>query len=268
MYYFALAAIGVAMGVFGGLLGIGGSIVMIPALVFAFGENEHLYQAAAMICNFFVGAASAFTHKQANILVPDVLKWLIPSAAVSTLVGVALSNSRLFAGHNSYLLARIYGIFLLYVVVYNLPRFRNGGRGGETGFDISGIKRSVPLTILAGILTGIPAGLVGIGGGVVAVPVQQFFLKMPLKRAISNSAATIAAIALIGALYKNLTLPQHAISIIDSLKIAAFVTPGAVVGAYVGSRIMHRMPVNFVRALFVVLAALASWEMLTVAPGK
>jgi len=36
MDYFILAAIGVVMGLFGGLLGIGGSVVMIPAMVLAF----------------------------------------------------------------------------------------------------------------------------------------------------------------------------------------------------------------------------------------
>ncbi len=43
------------MGLFGGLLGLGGSTIMIPALVMVFGENQHLYQAAAMICNFVGG---------------------------------------------------------------------------------------------------------------------------------------------------------------------------------------------------------------------
>jgi len=45
MHYFILATIGVLMGLFGGLLGIGGSVVMIPALVFEVCENQHLYQA-------------------------------------------------------------------------------------------------------------------------------------------------------------------------------------------------------------------------------
>lgn len=266
MYYLALAVIGVAMGIFGGLLGIGGSIVMIPALVIAFGENEHLYQASAMICNFFVGGVSALVHKKANVLVTDVVKLLIPSAAVGTLIGVAASNSFIFAGANSYLLARVYGVFLLYVIFYNLPRFGKS-RGGSDGFDISATKRSAPLTILSGLLTGIPAGLLGIGGGIVCVPAQQFFLKMPLKRAIANSAATIAAIAVVGAFYKNTTLPQHGILVSDSLKIAAVIIPGAVAGAFLGGRIMHKLPVNLVRAVFVLLAALASYKMLTVAPG-
>ena len=279
MDYFILATIGIAMGLFGGLLGIGGSVVMIPALVFAFGENQHLYQASAMICNFFVGTAATIVHRNADVLVRDVIKWLVPAAAFGIIIGVAVSNSSVFARGNSYLLARVFGLFMVYVIVYNCSRFKRP-RGGADGFDISNTKRSVPLTTFCGLLTGISAGLLGIGGGTICVPLQQLFLKMPLKRAISNSAATIASIALIGAFYKNITLPQHNIvgspfcdalqngnPVIESLKIAVVVIPGAIVGAFLGGRVMHKLPSNIVRAAFILLAALASYKLLTVAPG-
>jgi len=266
MDYLVLAAIGIVMGLFGGLLGIGGSIVMIPALVFAFGENQHLYQASAMICNFFVGTAAAVVHKKADVLMIHVIKWLVPAAAIGILIGVAISNSSAFARGNSYVLARIFGTFMIYVVVYNCLKFRRrNSRAGD--FDISKTRRSIPLTIICGLLTGIPAGLLGIGGGTVCVPLQQLFLKMPLKRAISNSAATIASVALIGAFYKNLTLTQHSIGIADSLRMAIVVIPGAIVGAFIGGRLMHKLPSNVVRVVFILLCALACYKLLTVAPA-
>ena len=265
MDYLIFAAIGTVMGLFGGLLGIGGSVVMIPALVLAFGENQHLYQASAMICNFFVGTTAAIVHKKADVLVLDVIKWLVP-AAVGIIIGVAISNSSAFARGKSYLLARIFGIFMVYVVVYNCLKFRRrSSRAGD--FDISGIRRSIPLTVLCGLLTGIPAGLLGIGGGTVCVPLLQLFLKMPLKRAISNSAATIASIALVGAFYKNITLAQHSIVITESLRIAACVIPCAIVGAFFGSRAMHKLPSNVVRVVFILLCTLACYKLLTVAPA-
>ena len=264
MDYLILVAIGILMGLFGGLLGIGGSVVMIPALVFAFGENQHLYQASAMICNFFVGAAAVIVHKKADVLMTDVIKWLVPFAALGIIIGVTISNSSVFAKSNSYLLARIFGLFMIYVVVYNCFRFGKP-RGGADGFDISRTVRSVPLTILCGLLSGITAGLLGIGGGVICVPAQQLLLKMPLKRAISNSAATIASIALVGAFYKNITLAQHSIHIAESLKIALVVIPGAIVGAFLGGRVMHKLPASVVRIVFILLAGLACFKLLTVA---
>ena len=266
MDYLIFLVTGILMGVFGGLLGIGGSIIMIPALVFAFGENQHLYQASAMICNFFVGLGAVLVHRKANVLVGDVVKWLVPFAVIGIIIGVAISNSSVFAREKSYLLARLYGGFALYVGVYNLLVFRRG-RGGADGFDISRTRSSPVLTILCGVLTGILAGLLGIGGGVVCVPLQQFFLKMPLKRAISNSAATIASISLFGAFYKNVTLSAHGIEIIESLKIAGCVIPGALVGAFLGGHAMHKLPVNLVRAAFIVLCLLACYKLLTVSAG-
>jgi len=90
---------------------------------------------------------------------------------------------------------------------------------------------------------------------------------MPLKRAISNSAATIASVALIGAFYKNLTLTQHSIEIADSLRMAIVVIPGAIVGAFIGGRLMHKLPSNVVRVVFILLCALACYKLLTVAPA-
>jgi len=266
MDYLILVVIGVVMGLFGGLLGIGGSVVMIPAMVIVFGENQHLYQASAMICNFFVGISAVAVHKRAEVLMPGVIKWLVGAAAFGIITGVAVSNSSVFAREKSYLLARVFGLFMIYVVLYNLLRFKKP-RGGRRGLDISGVRNSVPLTIFCGLLSGLSAGLLGIGGGAVCVPAQQLFLKIPLKRAISNSAATIASIALIGAFYKNITLSQHGIVITSSLRIAVFVIPGAVIGAFVGGRCVHKFPANIVRVVFVLLATLASYKLLTVAPG-
>jgi len=265
MDYLILAAIGILMGFFGGLLGIGGSVVMIPALVLAFGENQHLYQAAAMICNFFVGVSAVTVHKKAAVLTPDILKWLIPSAVLGVIAGVAISNSSIFAGANSYLLARIFGGFMVYMIIYNCWKLKQGRiENEESIFMNSSFLHSRVLTILCGLLTGIFAGLLGLGGGVICVPAQQLFLKMPLKRAISNSAATIASIALIGAAYKNLTLADHGINITESLRIAAVVIPTAILGSFGGAKSMHKLPHNVVRAAFILLAIAACYKLLTV----
>ncbi len=239
---------------------------MIPALVLLWGENQHLYQASAMICNFFVAASAALAHKEANVLMADVLKWLVPAAAVGVLAGVALSNSVFFAHGKSYLLARLFGIFLIYVIVYNCIRFARS-ISGAAARTVSDVRRSVPLTILSGLVTGLGAGLLGIGGGAVCVPLQQLLLKMPLRRAIANSSATIIAIAVIGALYKNLTLAGHGVEVMDSVRIAVVIIPTAIVGGFFGGRLMHALPRDVVRAAFILLAIVAAYKMLTVPAG-
>ncbi|AQT68353.1 Sulfite exporter TauE/SafE [Anaerohalosphaera lusitana] len=267
MDFVSLIIIGLVTGVFGGLLGIGGSMIMIPALAFVFGENQHLYQAAAMITNFFVSTSSLIAHRKAEAFVPGVLKWMIPAALAGIVGGVAMSNMDLFAGENSYLLARVFGVFLIYVVVYNLFRFKRGGFKDNTKTaDLAAPDTPTYLSLVIGFVTGTAAGLLGIGAGGVCTPLQQVFAKMPLKRAMSNSAAIITSMAWLGAAYKNLTLGQHGIDIAESLKIAGIVIPTAILGGFWGGHLMHAIPRSWVRAAFILIAAVGAVKMLTVSP--
>jgi hypothetical protein len=261
-YYFILVLIGAAMGLFGGLLGIGGSVVMIPALVFAFGENQHLYQASAMICNFFVATSATFAHRKERVIENKVIRVLIPSAAIGSISGVMLSNAPFFSGENSYILARLFGFFLLYVIYHNAMRLYHDFRP-HLKKDRGSMKTSPILCIIIGLLTGLNGGLLGLGGGTVCVPLQQVLLRMPLKKAIANSAATIILIAAVGSALKNATLGQHGISMSESIKIAAIVIPTAVISGFFGARLMHSLPKKYVRIAFVGLLMLASYRMLT-----
>jgi uncharacterized membrane protein YfcA len=261
-YYLILAAIGVAMGGFGGLLGIGGSVVMIPALVLAFGENQHLYQAAAMICNFFVASAATVAHRKEQIFVGSAIRVMIPAAAAGVIGGVMLSNAPFFSHGKSYVLAHIFGLFLIYVIFHNAARLYRDFRPSLQQ-DRSEMKNSALFSIIIGLVTGTAAGLLGLGGGTVCVPLQQVLLRMPLKKAIANSAATIILIAAVGAILKNATLSQHDIMVTESFKIAAVVIPSAIIAGFAGAHLMHALSKKYVRMAFIVLLALASYKMLT-----
>jgi len=262
-------AIGLAAGVLGGLLGIGGSIVIIPALTILYGENQHLYQASAMICNFFVSAAAIIAHWKAESFDKTVLKWMVPLAVLGIWGGVALSNCTIFAAENSYLLARVFGAFLIYVAVYNIRHLYLHWRGKNItlhGPPVASMAHLV-LSGFCGAATGLAAGLLGIGAGTIATPLQQLLLRMPLCKAMSNSAGIIVAIAWLGAIYKNLTLAQHGLHWSSSLHIAIFVIPGSIAGGYIGGHLMHLLPRNLVRFVFILVCALAAAKLLTVCPA-
>ncbi|MHC4636160.1 MAG: sulfite exporter TauE/SafE family protein [Planctomycetota bacterium] len=264
MEYLILICIGIVMGLFGGLLGIGGSIVMIPAMVIFFKqkpEDQHLFQAAAMICNFFVAFSAVIVHRKEKILVAEVVKWLVPAGIIGILAGVGLSNIHFFSGERSTNLTKTFGLFIIYVAVYNILKFGKHD-GGRDGLDISRTKCSPLLTLFSGLTTGIVAGFLGMGGGTVSTPMQQLLLKMPLKRAISNSSALITAMALIGAFYKNITLSQHGFTVFDSLKIAGVVIPTAIISSSIGGRLLHILPKDIIRIIFIALLAIASYKLL------
>ena len=87
---------------------------------------------------------------------------------------------------------------------------------------------------------------------------------MPLKRAIANSSALIVATALVGAFYKNITLAKHGIAITDSVKIALIIIPTAMLGAFIGGKLMHKLDKNLVRTGYIGLLAVAAYKMLTI----
>jgi uncharacterized membrane protein YfcA len=114
---------------------------------------------------------------------------------------------------------------------------------------------------------GTVAGLLGIGGGALAVPMQQVVLRLPLRVCIGNSTAVIVCSAGIGASVKLATLSQHGtagrpLSWVDGLVLAGVLAPGALVGGRLGAVLTHRLPLRGVRAAFVVLMVVAAWRMM------
>jgi uncharacterized membrane protein YfcA len=266
MDWLGLLLTGLGAGLFGGMLGVGGSTVMIPAMTLLGGENQHLYQSAAMICNFFVSVSAIIAHRKAEAFNPPVLKWMIPAAMLGTIGGVAMSNLPLFEGDNSYLLARLFGAFLIYVSVYNARRLyrtmvhKDYFAAGEAVSAKTAAGYGGP----SGRVTGLAAGLLGIGAGTVSTPLMQLTMKLPLRNAMSNSAAIIVSISWLGAIYKNATLAQHGIQMQESLYLAALLMPGSIIGGYLGGQLMHILPRNIIRSAFILLCIAAGIKLLTV----
>jgi uncharacterized protein len=258
------ALVGLVAGLVGGLLGLGGSVIIIPALIFYFshtgrytGSAQHLIQAAAMICNIFIAAPSSFAHARAGAMVPPVLRVLAPTALLGMMAGVALSNSPWFARENGAYLAMLLAAFLLIDAAYNVVR-AVGHRDLAAEFDECG-EFPAWKTALCGVPVGLVAGLLGVGGGVVCVAAQQLFLRIPLRRAIANSAMTIFFTATFGAIYKNATLAQHGETIADALRLAAAIVPTAILGGYLGGRLAHAIPRRTLRIVFIVFMLLLAY---------
>jgi len=249
------ALIGFFAGIIGGLLGVGGSIIVIPAMIIYLrgtagftGSDYHLIFAVAMISNFFVSMASVVFHGKANAIVKPAVKWLIPSAVVFTLIGVWVSNKPLLAGDNGKYLAITLGFFLFYVAGYNFWRLKKENHEKALPPE----KINIPGSIYSGSIMGLVAGALGIGGGTICVPMQQFLLKMPLKNAIANSAATIVPLAFFGAIYKNATLfDKHGVTLASALLLAVSIVPTAVVGSFLGAKLVHLMSPVTLRIIFI-----------------
>ncbi len=257
MEIFFEGLVGLLAGLLGGLMGVGGSLIVIPALVIYagyFGEgyggsSQHLFQAAAMITNVFVAGPSTLAHYRARAILPEVVRYLVPASLLGIVLGVYLSNTSSFARENGVYLGMLLAAFLVYVVVYNSYRLLSP-LNLEADFHVARLPGAWQI-VAVGLPTGLVAGLLGIGGGAISVPMQQILLRLPLRRAIANSAVTIICVSFFGALYKNATLGQHGVAWGDSLRLAAALIPTAMVGSYIGARLVHALPRKALRGIFV-----------------
>ncbi|MFQ5411852.1 MAG: sulfite exporter TauE/SafE family protein [Phycisphaerae bacterium] len=267
--YLFLLPLGLIAGACGGLLGIGGSVVMIPAMALMFGsDRQHLYQATAMIVNFFVVAPAVIRHLQARATIRSVTRIMIPSAIAGAIVGVRLSEMPVFRGTGQGYLQIAFAVFLAYVFADNLMKLKGGPhRGGGPALDADG-KPNPFAVILVGLPTGLLGGLLGIGGGLFAVPAQQVCLRLPLPNAIANSAATILWSSVVGAVLKNAGLAAHAHTWSQSVLMAACLIPTAMVGSWFAAGKVHRWPVGVIRVFFALLLAYCSVRLFLMGWGQ
>ncbi|MHC4102347.1 MAG: sulfite exporter TauE/SafE family protein [Planctomycetota bacterium] len=250
-----LLALGLTAGVIGGLIGIGGSIVIIPVLTLLLGRDQHFSQASAMIINVFVAAAAVFQHNRAHAIRWKIAARMVPAGLLLIIVGVEVSNAL-----DAEVLKKIFGVFLLYVVAYNVVKLVHEGRPQERGLEERADWGRVSAT---GGAMGLVAGLLGIGGGPVAIPLLQRFSSLPLRQSIATSSAVMVLTATVGAARKNLTLVHVTDEPLrESILTAACLAPTAVLGALIGAWLTHHLPVRWVRVAFTLLMIWASLDML------
>ncbi len=267
----ALVIIGLFAGVVGGLLGVGGSIVMIPAMTEVLGPDQHKYQAAAMIVNFFVVVPAVYQHRRAKAIDPSTVVRLIPLAIVGVLVGVGISELPFFAGEGEAYLRMLFGLFLFLVAGWDLYRLSrrgepessvpNGVLANTTGGPIKWAQKTRQgrwlFAAAVAVPTGLVAGMLGVGGGILAVPLQRRFLRIPIRTAIANSATIIIATSFVGAIAKNYAFIVENDHTLATFRLAAVLIPTAIIGSLAGSRLTHRLPLKILKTAFFVLLLFA-----------
>ncbi len=296
--YIAYGIIGLTGGVLGGMLGIGGGLIVIPALSIVFGDQgQHEYQAALMIAYIVVSASATVRNIRSGNIRTDCLLGLVPSSLATILIGVWLSNHL-----EARVLTRLFAVFLLYVLVIELRRIVRAYRGrGRKKVGLAAnlraaihdeseeerrSRRKVPLTAstFVGAIMGFFSGLLGVGGGAVAVPLQQQVCGLTLKESIATSTTAILGTGLVGALAKCISLHPGLLgdgvpgkfaqalaaegvsaggpeALRHALGLAACLTPGALVGGYLGASLTQRIRAFWIRLIFAAFVLASALKM-------
>lgn len=264
MDYLVLSVIGLISGLLGAMLGLGGSVILIPALNEVYGVRQHPHQAAAMILNFVVVSAATWGHTRVGAVMPSVVKATIPAAIVGVIIGVQVSELPFFAEDNDRYLAAVFGLFMLGVAGFNLRELRlDGPRELAVAADAAP-PATWKAALAVGLPTGFVSGLLGVGGGLVAVPSQQIILGIPLLSAIANSAATTCGLSVVGAVSKNYQWwSSHPNEGFGPLVIALGLLPASLGGSLIGSRLAHALPVQRIRRTYILLLTLVGIRQLS-----
>lgn len=256
-----LFGLGIVAGTLGGLLGIGGSVVMIPALSIILGWNFHLAQAVAMTVNPAVAASAATKHHRNSNVSWTAAKRVLPLSVVCICIAAWLSNFMQAA-----LLEMSFGCFLIWVIWDQIARLL-----GKTSHSGITSKETIARCGLTGGVTGLTAGFLGIGGGLIQVPLLNTLCKVPMKKAIGTSSAIMFVTAIIGATVKDASLvnsvnefgESNELHAIDAIAKSVWLIPGAIIGGWIGAKLTNCLPVKQIRIAFLMLVAIAAIKMLT-----
>jgi len=258
-----LIVLGFVAGTLGGMLGIGGSVIMIPAMSYILGMPFHLAQAVAMTVNPAVAVSAAAKHHRNHNICWSAVRRVLPMSIVC--IGIAAWLSNKLEGN---WLELFFGVFLIWVLWDQICYIR--GKSSHNGNDP---KSTITRCSITGGISGTTAGLLGIGGGLIQVPLLNTLCRIPMKRAIGTSSAIMFITAIIGAIVKDTTLPNvisenNGIMNISGIEAFVGLLPGALLGGWCGAKLTNVLPVKFIRIVFALLATIASIKMLTTATAS
>jgi uncharacterized protein len=263
------AVVSVAAGFLGSILGLGGGIIVIPALTLWFGIDIR-YAIGASIVSVIAtssGAAASYVRERmTNIRVAMVLELATTTGALT----------------GAYLAGRLggrwlYVIFGLVMAYSSLMMFRKRHTevaralrpapwadrlrlhasyfdeqlGREVSYRVSSTRIGLALMYVAGMVS----GLLGIGSGALKVPAMDLAMGLPIKAstATSNFMIGVTAAASAGVYFARGDIDPF---------LAAPVAIGVLLGAAMGSRSLSRFKSSTIRQIFVVLLIWLSVQML------
>ncbi|WP_231844947.1 sulfite exporter TauE/SafE family protein [Methanocella arvoryzae] len=244
---------GLIAGAFGGLLGLGGAVILVPVLTLGFGLPIHLAIPVSLISNIFVSLTSVMSYRRRGLLHRRTIwimnVWSVTGIILGTLVAAWSPDTRI---------KLLFGIFLLFMIAEAVLVKREIDLGEAQEPE----KLNVPAFSALGFCMGLLGALLGIGGGTLAVPVQNSLLKVPLRNAIANSLATIVVSASVGAVTYFIVGSGTLFSATEALVIAAAIVPGSVIGAKLATMFSDRLPVRYIRYIFYLVLLYISYNMI------
>ncbi|OBT06663.1 hypothetical protein A9264_08690 [Vibrio sp. UCD-FRSSP16_10] len=254
-----LVVIGAFVGVLAGLLGIGGGLIIVPALLFLlpkFGIQADIAMqmalATSLACIIITSASSSLNHYRVNNVDMLVAKFLIPGVIVGGFAGSFIAE--LVPSHY---LPPIFGCIVLALSMRMLLSIRS---------SIAKPQLTITNTFISGATIGTISSLAGIGGGSLMVP----FLNrhgVEMRKAVGTSSfcsMLLAASGMLGFILHGSgsdVLPNYSIGYVYLPALLA-ITSSSTMTSKIGVRLSNVLPTPTLKKIFAVLLFIIAIRML------
>jgi len=269
MFSLEILLISILAGIVGSVLGLGGGIIVTPALTLLFGVSIEHAIGASIISVIATSSGSAIAYIRDRITNLRVGMFLEIATTVGAITGAFIGG--LIAPNLLYI---IFGLLLVYSAVNMIKRKKGGQQeqvsmhpaaaklklGGsyydkaaqeQISYNVGNVYGGFGVMYGAGIVS----GLLGIGSGSFKVMAMDVFMKLPLKvsTATSNFMMGVTAAASAGVYLLRGDIDPH---------IAGPVALGVLAGATIGAQIMQRMKSKTIRMLFIPVLLYVAFQMI------
>ncbi len=265
---FLLLGLGGIVGVLSGMFGVGGGFLMTP-LLFFIGIPPAVAvatEANQIVASSFSGVLAHLKRKTVDLRMGTVL---LIGGLVGSALGILLFNYLKSLGQVELLVQLCYVVFLgmigTLMFIESLNAIRNANKAGgravpkrrkhnwvhnlpfKMKFRVSGLYISVIPPLMVGVLVGVLAAIMGVGGGFIMVPAMIYLLGMPTKVVVGTSLFQIIFVTAFTTMLHATT--NYTVDVV----LAVLLLVGGVIGAQIGTRIGVKMKAEQLRILLAIM---------------
>ncbi len=232
-----LFLVGLGTGLFSGLLGIGGGILLVPALLYlpplfaSVQMDMKVIAGITMVQGFVASGSGILGHWKDHHVCWRLVRHMGPATLVGSAVGAVLS---VFVSSGA-LLAMFAALALAAAILMLLPRAE-----ADVEARPEAVTYSIPLAIAIPFLLGGFLGMVGQGGAFILIPFMLYVLRVPTRLALGSSLGIILFSTTAGLIGKLVT---GQVALVPALAVLS----GSVLGGVAGGLCSGRVPARLLR---------------------
>lgn len=274
----SLGGVGLAGGLLGSMLGLGGGFFFVPLLTLALNLPIHIAIGSSLVAVIANSITASSTHIKARLPNLRLGMFLLTATTIGAIVGAFIAT---FLA--SPILTAIFGIALV-GISYSMLRRRQLAQeraslgqtsAGSADSSSTGLGSSlatsyydrnlnqvvtynvnhVPHGWGINLLVGIASSLLGVGGGIFNIPVMNLVMSMPIRAAMATNSFMVGITALAGACiyyYHGYIYPLY----------VAPIVVGAFIGAVIGAQLVQRARSIMLRRIFAIVLFILAILML------